>query len=178
MTSAEIDEYLRGDEMVPVVFLRECAGLGFIVNQEKAEADVPATYRANVPFWLASIMGSPEAKENRFLRIEHPPWLRDLGPGYNPYNDSISYDFAGNVGVACEDDGISRRLIELYKERIPEMMGAGMQGRRRLLDRMDGQIFLKEEREMIRASQRAVQDFFGWKTGEDSATAKRRRDEL
>lgn len=176
MTSAEINEYLHGDEMVPVAFLKDCAGLGFLVNPEKAEADIPATYRANIPFWLAAIMGSPEAGENQFLAIGQPPWLRDLGPGYNPHNDSISYDFAGNVGVACGDDTVSRRLVELYKERIPAMMDAGMQGRKRSLDGMDGQVFLKEEKEMIKSSKRAVQDFFGWKTGETSAAARIRRD--
>ena len=70
MTRSEITNFLHGEEMVPVVFLRDCPGLGFVVNQDHGSSDIPATYHANVPFWLASIMGSPEIEDKRFLTVQ------------------------------------------------------------------------------------------------------------
>ena len=165
MTRSEITNFLHGEEMVPVVFLRDCPGLGFVVNQDHGSSDIPATYHANVPFWLASIMGSPEIEDKRFLTVQEPPWLKMMGPGAT-IEVERSYEFAKSVAVACQNETSVALLKGLLKERVPDIVGASLQGRRRQFDR-DDKVFLAEEKEMIANSQKAVEQFYTWKTGDN-----------
>ena len=165
MTQAEIADFLYGEEMVPVEFVRDCPELGFVVNQDHGSADIPATYRANMPFWLASKIG-PEMEENQPLKVEQPSWLRALGRGAT-LDIERSYKFASLVAIASKDKGANKRLHGLLTERIPDVVTASLQARRRQFDRND-KVFLTEEKEMIANSQHAVEQFFAWKTGDST----------
>jgi hypothetical protein len=176
MTSAEITEYLHAEELVPVVFLRDCPGLGFIVNQERDDAVIPKTYHASIPFWLASILGGVGTQQNQFVRIEPPPWLQALGPGAHIEPDR-SYDFGAHVGLACGADGIIQQLIELGKERIQTIVDASFQIGRRDFDIGDEKPMLAEEKEIVDRSQRAIENFRRWKSGgvQQGSPGKHRR---
>jgi hypothetical protein len=164
MTLAEISDYLHAEEPVPVEFLQSCPGLGFLVNEDRDEAEIPQTYRASLPFWLAAILGSRAAGANRLVQINEPPWLRALGPGAH-VDVERSFDYAATVAVACGDDSAAKRVIELAKERLPEVVTLALQFGRTRIDAQPHRVLFTEERDILAASHAAVQSFHKWKTG-------------
>jgi hypothetical protein len=164
MTLEEISDYLHAEEPVPVEFLQNCPGLGFLVNEDRDEAEIPQTYRASLPFWLAAILGSQEAGANRLVQINEPPWLRALGPGAR-VDTERSYDFAATVAMACGDESAARRVIELAKERLPEVLVLALQGRTPRIDSQGHRTLFAEEKDILAASRAAIQSFHDWKIG-------------
>ena len=120
MSSEEISNFLHGEELVPVVFLQNCEGLGFIVGAEQTDSDIPVDYHANIPFWLAQILSNPKVQITEVLT---PDWVQNLHPGTNCESEK-SYLFAAAIGSLCEDEtqdpdaSMLKNIIDMCRERL------------------------------------------------------------
>lgn len=160
MTNEEIDKFLHEEELVPVAFLQNLSGLGFIVDQTKSEADIPQGFTAQIQFWLAIFLAG---QDDDLIAIDEPSWLKNFGPG-SVVTDDISYQFSHTIGQQTGNPNTSAQLIELCKSRIDTIVNSCFKVRNRQLDRQDP-VFLSEEREIVDASRENYQQFLQWKTG-------------
>ena len=154
----EISNFLYGEELIPVVFLIDCPQLGFIVNPEQGNSDIPATYSANLPFWLAHVL-----MEANIVKIEQPKWLKELGPGATIKTER-SYDFSADIGIYSGDKKVPQKLIELAKERISIVLNSGLKTGNRFFDKELENVYFIEEKNIINDTQISIDQFSNWKS--------------
>ncbi|KAH0792720.1 DNA replication complex GINS protein PSF3 [Histomonas meleagridis] len=164
MTSSEISDFLHGEELVPVVFLQECEGLGFIVNPEQSDADIPVNYRANIPFWLAQILANPQVN---IVRVGVPEWVAGIHPGA-AIETERSYHFAAAISSLCGEPEIGKNIIDTCKERLGTVVRNSYISSQSTLQRNEDIVYMTEEKELITQTQKSVDLFYKWKTGQGS----------
>ena len=157
MSSTEISDFLHGEELVPVVFLQECEGLGFIVNPEQSDADIPVNYRANIPFWLAQILANPKVN---MVRVDVPDWVLGIHPGASVETER-SYLFAAAISSLSGEPEIAKNIIDMCKERLETVVRRSYVSSQK---RNDDTMFMTEEKEVISKTQKSVDLFYKWKT--------------
>jgi len=155
---SEITAYLLEEEFVPVVFLVECPRLGFLVNPDQGNADIPESFRASLPFWIAK-----QLYQLKVVKIESPKWLKEMGPGVT-INSEKSYAFSSDLSVCVGDPKGIKRIADLIVERIPLVMNSCLTTKARTLERKDDRILFIEEREMIKKAQESIEEYNDWKS--------------
>lgn len=165
MSAEEISDFLHGEELVPVSFLQNCEGLGFIVGAEQTDSDIPVDYHANIPFWLAQILSNPKVQMTEVLT---PDWVQSLHPGANCESE-MSYLFSAAVAALCEDESqdpdasLLKNIIDMCRERLGMVVHRAHISSRSSKDKYDT-VLMKEEKDIIVNTQKTVDSFFRWKT--------------
>lgn len=161
MTQEEIDQYLAEEEMIPVTFVRNAPHMGFVVNVEHGNADIPQHYKANIPYWMIAYY----IKE--YVDIDEPQWLKDLGSGVS-LTAQKSYKFGEQIAYQRGDATAFERMIHMIEARAKDLIHKALQPRS-VIDR-DKRIYMAEETSMIQCTQNSNEQFMKWKSASGQRT--------
>jgi hypothetical protein len=159
MSVTKIRKYLLEEETVSVVFIKDCSDIGFIVNLEMANTQIPKNYMTILPFWLAS-----QLAELGIVQIKKPEWIQNLGPGAN-IDSTRPYLFANEVKKVSvlNDEETESPISQLCKERVETVINASMMFNTRQYDNTNQIVFLQEENGLIQKMHKNIQDVQNWK---------------
>ena len=158
MSNEEIENFLHGEELVPVTFLKDLEGAGFIVNTEQTDADIPTGYSANIPFWIADIL-----TRSHITKITPPDWLTALTPGAT-INDERSFDFSALLAKDSDRFDYIEKLSQLATDRIDLVLTHSMKTVEQQSGKKNGPAFFTEEKEIIRLGRESAKQFYDWKS--------------
>ena len=158
MTNKEIENFLHGEELVPVTFLTDLEGAGFIVNTEQTDADIPTGYTANIPFWIADIL-----TRSHLTQITSPDWLTALTPGAT-IDVERSFEFSALLAKDSERLDHVEKLCQLASDRIDLVLTQSLKTFEKQSQKTNEPAFFSEEKEMIKLGRESAKQFYNWKS--------------
>lgn len=153
----EVQRFLDEDELVPVIFKRECPMLGFIVDPGMNGSTIPVNFSTNLPIWLARKLA-----EDKVVSVGLPGWVQEMQPG-SVVNPHASITLASEIRELSAQEGgqpdFESPVAQMSRDRVHDVVGESFRLGQGRMCFSEERVLYREEQTVVDAARETYRNF-------------------